>query len=97
MDEPTAALGVKQSQATLELAKSVASRGLAVVIITHNLPHVMEYADRIVVLRHGRKVADIAQSEATRERLVSLIVGFESEVPEGDDGTAAISTPDEQP
>ena len=97
MDEPTAALGVKQSQATLELARSVAAQGLAVVLITHNLPHVMAYSDRIVVLRHGRKVADMPRSDATPERLVSLIVGFESAVREAEDGIAAAETADEQP
>jgi fructose transport system ATP-binding protein len=77
MDEPTAALGAKQSAATLELARRLAERGLGVVIITHTLPHVMEFADRIVVLRHGRKVADIPRSDASPERLLSLIVGFD--------------------
>ena len=46
-------------------------------IISHALPLVMEYCDRIIVLRHGRKVADLPSSEATPERLVSLIVGFD--------------------
>ena len=77
MDEPTAALGVKQSKAVLELARSAAEQDLAVVVITHALPHVMEIADRIVVLRHGHKVANLQRAEATPERIVSLIVGFE--------------------
>ena len=53
MDEPTAALGVAQSQAVLELARRVRERGTSVVIISHILPHVLELADRIVVMRHG--------------------------------------------
>ena len=79
MDEPTAALGVEQSQNVLDLARRLAERGTAVVLITHTLPHVMEVADRIVVLRHGRKVGDLPRSEATPEGLVSLIVGFDAQ------------------
>ena len=80
MDEPTAALGVKQSEAVLNLAKRLVDRGLAVVLITHNLPQMMEYVDRIIVLRHGRKVADMPRPEATPELLVSLMVGFDERV-----------------
>jgi simple sugar transport system ATP-binding protein len=79
MDEPTAALGVEQSQNVLELARRLVERGTAVVLITHTLPHVMEVADRVVVLRHGRKVGDLPRSEATPEGLVSLIVGFDAQ------------------
>jgi ABC-type sugar transport system ATPase subunit len=78
MDEPTAALGVKQSQAVLGVMKRLASQGLAIVLITHTLPYVMDYADRIVVLRRGKKVADLARQDATPELLVSLIVGLEA-------------------
>jgi ABC-type sugar transport system ATPase subunit len=77
MDEPTAALGVKQSHAVLTLARRLAEEGVAVVLITHTLPHVMEFADRVVVLRQGSKVADMPRAEATPEQLVSLIVGFD--------------------
>ena len=77
MDEPTAALGVKQSKAVLDLARRVALQGLGVVVITHALPHVMEVSDRIIVLRHGRMVANLLRTEATPARIVSLIVGFE--------------------
>ena len=59
MDEPTAALGVAQSQAVLELVRRVREQGTSVVIITHILPHILELADRIVVMRHGAKVADL--------------------------------------
>ena len=78
LDEPTAALGVKQSTAVLTLARRLAAEGLGVVLITHTLPFVMEYTDRIVVLRRGRKVAELMTDEATPERLVSLIVGFDA-------------------
>ena len=77
MDEPTAALGVQQTEAVLELARRVASRGIGVVLITHIMPHVMAVADRLVVLRHGRKVADIPSAGVTTEELVRLIVGFD--------------------
>jgi simple sugar transport system ATP-binding protein len=79
MDEPTAALGVRESAAVLRLAKRVAERGLAVVMISHVMPHVTELADRVVVLRHGRKVAEITGDVST-ERLVGLIVGVDAAV-----------------
>ena len=79
MDEPTAALGVAQSQAVLELAKRVRERGTSVLIISHILPHVLDLADRVVVLRHGRKVADLPGPELTQDRLIELIIGYERE------------------
>jgi simple sugar transport system ATP-binding protein len=82
MDEPTAALGVAQSRAVLELAKRVREQGTSVVIISHILPHVLEIADRVVVLRHGSKVADVPAREVSEHRLIQLIVGFEDE-PDG--------------
>src|SRR5262249_6426525 len=79
MDEPTAALGVRQSAAVLNLARRLTHEGVAIVLITHTLPHVVEFADRVVVLRHGAKVADLPHRDVTPERLVSLIVGFETD------------------
>jgi fructose transport system ATP-binding protein len=76
MDEPTAALGVKQSAAVLEIVKQIRQRGISVVIISHILPHVLELADRIVVMRHGRKVADLPASEVDEHKLIEMIVGF---------------------
>jgi ABC-type sugar transport system ATPase subunit len=76
MDEPTAALGVSQSQAVLEIVKEVRSRGISVAIISHILPHVLELADRIVVMRHGRKVADLMASELDEHKLIEMIVGI---------------------
>jgi ABC-type sugar transport system ATPase subunit len=74
MDEPTAALGVRESQAALNLARRVAETGVAIVMISHVMPHVTEFADRVVVLRHGRKVAEVGAGTSTEE-LVGLIVG----------------------
>jgi fructose transport system ATP-binding protein len=77
MDEPTAALGVAQSAAVLELVQRVRERGTSVVIISHILPHVLELADRIVVVRHGRIVADLPAAGVSQDRLIALIVGAE--------------------
>jgi ABC-type sugar transport system ATPase subunit len=76
MDEPTAALGVAQSQAVLELAARVRERGTSILVISHILPHVLDLADRIVVMRHGEKVADVAAEGVTQDELIELIVGF---------------------
>ncbi len=75
MDEPTAALGVKESQAVLRLIRKVADKGVAVVMVSHAMPHVVALADRVVVMRHGQKVADQPANEITVEALVKLIVG----------------------
>ena len=75
MDEPTAALGVKQSAAVLDIVRQIRNRGISVVIISHILPHVLELADRIVVMRHGRKVADVPAGELNEHKLIELIVG----------------------
>jgi simple sugar transport system ATP-binding protein len=75
MDEPTAALGVKEAGAVLRLAKRVAASGVAVVLISHMMPHVAELADRVIVLRHGTKVAQLSGAEIAVDRLVELIVG----------------------
>jgi fructose transport system ATP-binding protein len=75
MDEPTAALGLKESRAVLELVKKIVERGIAVVMISHILPHVIELADVIVVMRHGQKVAELERKEASMDNLVRLIVG----------------------
>ena len=75
MDEPTAALGVKESQAVLRLVRKVADDGVAVVMVSHAMPHVVELADRVVVLRHGRKVEDRPAGDLDVESLVKMIVG----------------------
>jgi simple sugar transport system ATP-binding protein len=74
MDEPTAALGVRESEAVLRLIRRVAHTGTAVALISHAIPHVVALADRVVVLRHGRNVADL-RGNLTVEEIVNLIVG----------------------
>jgi ABC-type sugar transport system ATPase subunit len=77
MDEPTAALGIREAERVLSLARQVAKRGLAVVLVSHILPHVMELADRVIVMRHGRKVAELTE-DISSDRLVGLIVGVDA-------------------
>jgi simple sugar transport system ATP-binding protein len=75
MDEPTAALGVVQTANVLDVIRRVRDRGLAVVLISHNMPEVLEVADRIEVLRLGRRVATFTREEATVESLVGAMTG----------------------
>jgi fructose transport system ATP-binding protein len=75
MDEPTAALSVAQSALVLGLIKRVRDSGTPVVLISHNLPHVFEAADRMIVLRHGSRVGTLYPASATMEQAVSLMTG----------------------
>jgi ABC-type sugar transport system ATPase subunit len=75
LDEPTAALGLRESAQVLDLVRRLPARGVAVILISHNLEHVMQVADRAVVLRQGRTVGDAAPTAANHEALVSMIVG----------------------
>ena len=78
MDEPTAALGVRESRKVLDLIRHLRSGGTGVVVISHNLRHVFSVADRIMVLRRGR-VAGMRDKEATTpDEIVKLIVGVDS-------------------
>lgn len=75
MDEPTAALGVKESGMVLELIRTVRDRGLAVVLISHNMPHVFEIADRIHVQRLGKRVAVLNPSQISMSDTVAVMTG----------------------
>jgi simple sugar transport system ATP-binding protein len=75
MDEPTAALGVRESAMVLELIRDVRSHGLAVVMISHNLPEVFAVADRITVMRLGRTIATLETRETTVEAVVGMMTG----------------------
>ena len=73
MDEPTAALGVREAARVLDLVVTLRAEGHAVLLISHNLENVFNLADRIVVLRHGSKVADLRTRETTKHEVVSLL------------------------
>jgi ABC-type sugar transport system ATPase subunit len=75
MDEPTAALAVAETRKVLNVARRLAERGCAVVLISHNLVDVFEVADRMVVFRRGRKIAERRREATTPEEMVSLITG----------------------
>jgi simple sugar transport system ATP-binding protein len=75
MDEPTAALGVPQTQAVLALIKRVKQSGRSVILISHSLPDVMQVADRIEVLRLGRRVAQLVTAETNEEQIVGAMTG----------------------
>jgi D-xylose transport system ATP-binding protein len=75
LDEPTAALGVAQTAQVLNLIDRLRERGLAVVLISHNMADVFAVADRIVVLRLGRNAGEFRTATATREEVVAAITG----------------------
>ncbi len=75
MDEPTAALGVKESRRVLELILEVRSRGLPIVLISHNMPHVFEIADRIHIHRLGRRLCVIDPKNHTMSDAVAFMTG----------------------
>ncbi len=73
LDEPTAALGVAQTAQVLDLVRRLADRGVAVVLISHNMNEVLQVADRIAVLYLGETAAQVARSEVNQQQLVELI------------------------
>lgn len=75
LDEPTAALGVEQQAKVTELIADLKAHGKSIVVISHNLEHVFEVADRVVVLRHGRRVGTRCKANTSKEEIVGLITG----------------------
>jgi fructose transport system ATP-binding protein len=75
MDEPTAALGVKESRRELELILDVKKRGLPIILISHNMPHVFEVADRIHIHRLGRRLTVIDPKKLTMSDAVAMMTG----------------------
>ena len=81
LDEPTAALGVKESRRVLELILDVRSRGIPIILISHNMPHVFEVADRIHIHRLGRRLCVINPKEHSMSDAVAYMTG--AKLPEG--------------
>jgi fructose transport system ATP-binding protein len=77
LDEPTAALGVRESRGMLELIQAINERGLSVVLISHNMPQVFELTTRILVLRAGRRAGVVRTAETNMEQVVRLMTGAE--------------------
>jgi fructose transport system ATP-binding protein len=75
MDEPTAALGVRESAMVLDLIRRIRDNGLPVVLISHNMPHVFEIADRIHVHRLGKRVAVVKPEDYEMNEVVALMTG----------------------
>ena len=75
MDEPTAALGIRESRMVLRLIKRIKETGVAVIMISHNLPEVFEVADRITILRLGRTVRQMRREEASMDDVVAFMTG----------------------
>jgi D-xylose transport system ATP-binding protein len=75
LDEPTAALGVREGRKVLDIIVRLRQAGHAVLLISHNLETVFDIADRIIVMRLGRKVNDVRTTETTRREVVEMIVG----------------------
>jgi len=82
MDEPTAALGVKESRRVLELMKLLKSRGLPIVLISHNMPHVFEVADRIHIHRLGKRHALVDPKKISMSDAVAIMTGAKEPPPE---------------
>jgi fructose transport system ATP-binding protein len=75
MDEPTAALGVRETRQVLDLIQRVRERGLPVILISHDMPHVFELADRILIMRLGKRVAVVTPQTHTMPEAVAIMTG----------------------
>jgi D-xylose transport system ATP-binding protein len=89
LDEPTAALGVVQTARVLDVVRRVRDRGVAVVLVSHNMPQVVEVADRVTVLRLGRRVAEFTAADVTVEAIVAAMTGAD-----GSGAEAAVTAAD---
>src|SRR5581483_10339016 len=83
MDEPTAALGVREARKVLDLILRLKAKGIGIVVISHNMRHVFSVSDRIMVLRHGRVAGVRRKGETTPDEIVRLIVGADTLGPSG--------------
>jgi simple sugar transport system ATP-binding protein len=83
MDEPTAALGTRQSDIVCDLIRSIAERGLAVMVISHDIPRILDISHRVVVLRHGRVALQRPTHEITQRDVVDAMVGYQEHAANG--------------
>jgi fructose transport system ATP-binding protein len=97
MDEPTAALGVRESGQVLELIKRVRDHGLPVILISHNMPHVFEIADRIHIHRLGKRVAVVDPKEHSMHEVVGIMTGAVVHDIEHQDGSEEVVVPKDAP
>ncbi len=97
MDEPTAALGVKESGQVLELIKRVRDNGLPVILISHNMPHVFEIADRIHIHRLGKRVAVVDPKEHSMHEVVGIMTGAVVHDIEHQGGSEEVVIPEDAP
>jgi ABC-type sugar transport system ATPase subunit len=79
LDEPTAALGVRESREVLDLIGRLSARGMTILMVTHNLEHLWAVCNRVVVMRRGRKVADMASAATSMDEVVAYITGAKGE------------------
>jgi fructose transport system ATP-binding protein len=90
MDEPTAALGVRESGQVLNLIRTIRDRGLPVILISHDMPHVFEVADRIQIMRLGRRAAVTTPQKNTMSEVVAIMTGaVRGDEPEPAEGNGA--------
>jgi fructose transport system ATP-binding protein len=85
MDEPTAALGVKETAQVVELIKRVRDRGLSVILISHDMPHVFELADRIHIMRLGKRAAVVTPQSHSMSEAVAIMTGAAVAEPRAED------------
>lgn len=85
LDEPTSALGVEQQHEVLELIRRIRDSGVAVILVSHQMPDVMRVCDRVTVLRQGRVAAHLGKHELTEHNLVGYITGARTNQSEGDE------------
>ena len=82
MDEPTAALGVRETAKVETLIRDLVTRGIGIIVISHNLEQVMRLSTRIWVMRRGRVVSGIPTNQVSKEDVVAMITGLHESVPQ---------------
>jgi len=88
LDEPTAALGVREAREVLDLITRLSARGLTILMVTHNLEHLWSVCNRVVVMRRGAKVADLTSRETVMNDVVGYITGAKGEAAAAGSGPA---------